>query len=448
MGFTSKRLSLSEKPERIWVLGGKASSADDNIPWQKEIPNVANSDKLIVDLNTIPSGVAIPEYELRDYLRYMMMSGKVIYVILPSLVKNANTRIDMFPVFPTLIEIKPCDYDSINPLDTEDAPSEITEYCKYIGACRFFIDDIDCIYLRNALNPESGWNLETYPFSREINSIEQVYTLEILNVSYQPIGLASKYVIRNGKGKSLHETGQIIFLPPPSIITSGEAVEILVNSLRGREFREEEPDWISNVHLPETDRLGSKISEEMKIVKKATEKIQQLTKEKAEIEKHRELLWTFDKPLENAVKDAFFLLGFKEIREGRARGLEDWVIDFESTDELAHGVLEVKGRVKRTSLADMNQCFKWVNQYRVKEKKKVKGIFVHNQFRRTEPLGSKKRLKFELNEIEFSRDFKICILSTSELFKAVVHILGGKKLSRNEIEKRILEANPICKLVE
>lgn len=127
-------------------------------------------------------------------------------------------------------------------------------------------------------------------------------------------------------------------------------------------------------------------------MKKQLKKIQKLSQEQVEIEKYRKLLWTYDKPLENVVKNAFSLLGFGEIRAGRSRELEDWVIDFKSTNDFTHGVIEVKGKEKRTSLEDMNQCFKWVNQYRVQEKKKVKGIFIPCQFRRTETVDSKKEL--------------------------------------------------------
>ena len=63
-------------------------------------------------------------------------------------------------------------------------------------------------------------------------------------------------------------------------------------------------------------------------------------------------------------------------------------------------------------------------------------------------MDSEKRLTFAPNEVQFARDFKICVLPTSELFKAVVRVLDGSKLSRNEIEKKILDADPICKLVE
>ena len=70
--------------EKIWVLGGKASNADKNIAWQKDVPNLSNSNRLIIDLNTIPPTVEIPNAEINNYLRYMLMSGKIIYVILYS----------------------------------------------------------------------------------------------------------------------------------------------------------------------------------------------------------------------------------------------------------------------------------------------------------------------------------------------------------------------------
>jgi len=435
---------------KIWVLGGKVSNADKSIPWQESIPfNLSNSDRLIIDLNTIPSSITLPLNEIRDYIRYMLMSGKELYVILsPASVKNSSNLQKMLPFYPTLVEVKPCDFDCINPLDWNEIPNEIVEYCKYVEHCPFYVNYINHNYLWNCLNPESGWNVPPkYSFSQQINSIRIIHNFEILNVSQQSIGLTSKYEILDNKPSVLHTTGQINFLPPSTKISSSEAIEVLVNSIIGVEFKEEEPKWVSKTYLPKIDELICQISAENKTIEETNQKIQRLDKEKDEIEKYRKLLWTYSKPLENAVKDALFLLGFGEIREGRSKELEDLVLDFKSDNKFVHGVIEVKGREKRTSLEDMNQCFKWVNQYRVQENKKVKGIFIPNQFRRTETLCSKKRVMFEPNEIEFAQDFDICVLPTSELFRAVVHVLKGNTISRNEIEKRILIANPVCRLL-
>jgi len=175
-------------------------------------------------------------------------------------------------------------------------------------------------------------------------------------------------------------------------------------------------------------------------------KYQNYLLKKNEIERHKKLLWTYSTPLENAVKEAFITLGFPDIRPGRSKELEDWVMDAKHSEDYELYVLEVKGREKRTSMNDLNQTDKWVKQYRVQEGKKVKGIFVSCQYRRTEGLDSDKRTKYEPNEIEFAQDFGLCILPTSELFKAVKNTLSGKGFLREEIESRILSADPICNL--
>jgi len=438
----------TRRTEKIWILGGKSLSADNNIPWQEDIPNLSNSDLLIIDLNTIPD-IAVPRYEIRDYLRYMLMAAKTIYVILtPEAFDEMPFMEDTFPVFPAVIKIKPVDFKKINLLSGKKIPDEIVEYCKYVDYCPFFINGIDFTYLSNCLKPETKWAPETYYFTNEIASIRQEYLFEVLNVSYQSIGFAANYYILDRDDKVLETTGQISFLPPPNKITSEAAVEVLVNSLVGLELKEGEPDWASKIQMPRVAEIEKLLFKENEVIQEATKRIQKLELEKAKIDKHKKLLWTFDKPLELAVKDAFLVLGFGEIREGRSKELEDLVIDFKTTTEFVHGVMEVKGREKRTSMADMNQCDKWVKLYRLNENKKVKGIFLPSQFRRTENLDSKKRLSFEKNEIDFAHDFNICVLPTSELFKAVVYILKGNKLSRNEIEKKILEADPICKLLD
>jgi hypothetical protein len=366
---------MSEDKKKIWVLGGRASGADRSIPWQASLPNLSNSDILVIDLGTIPKNVSVPFYEIRNYLRYMIMAKKTIYVLLSTAVSEDRRASEMFPVFPNLIEIKPCDIGSVNKPVTSPFFSEIEEYCKYIEHCSFFINGIDSAFLYRCFIPKYGWNIEKYPFSDEIRFLQEELIFEIQNVSHQSIGLASDYRFLNSGKKLLHKTGNIIFLPPPTKITSTEAVEVLVNSLIGMELREDEPDWVEKIELPNVNKFDKEIFEKTKLIAKINKEIGILSKEKNKIEKHKKLLWTKDRPLEIAVKDAFVLLGFGEIREGRAKNLEDWVIDLKYAEDFVHGVMEVKGSEKKTSLGDINQCDKWVKEYRVKEKKRYLGFF-------------------------------------------------------------------------
>jgi hypothetical protein len=441
---------LAETTEELWVLGGKASNADLSIPWKEEIPNLSNCDRLIVDLNTIPAGISIPIYEIRDYVRRMLMAGKTVYVILSNdWFKAPYILSDSFPIFPHLVNVKPCSFAG-DIRTGQDIPDEITEYSKYFDSCSFFINEMDYNYLRSYLFPNvSGFtNVEKYPFSSKLMYFEPFRKFEILNVSKQVIGLSASFCLSDSRRDLLSNGGDIVFLPPPTSITYSEAVDVLVNTLVGVDIREEEPEWSKKINLPQVSALIQQAASENKIIEEAKQKIEQLNKMRNEIEEHKKLLWTYDKPLENAVRGAFVLLDFGEIRQGRSKELEDWIIDFQTTKKFVHGVLEVKGSVKKTSLADMNQCDKWVKEYFISEKKIVKGIFIPNQFRRTENEDPKLRLKFEPNEIEFAKRFQLCVLPTVELFKAVVHVLNGNKLPRDEIEKRILEAKPICKLVD
>ena len=118
---------MSEEKKKIWVLGGSASGADRSISWQASLPNLANSDILIIDLGTVPKEVSIPLYEIRDYLRYMIMARKTIYVLLSTASTENPHVFSMFPVLPQLIKIKPCDIGSVNSLRTSPFFNEIEE---------------------------------------------------------------------------------------------------------------------------------------------------------------------------------------------------------------------------------------------------------------------------------------------------------------------------------
>jgi hypothetical protein len=430
-------------------LGGNASNADMSIPWKENTPNLSNSDILIIDLNTLNTKIPINRYEIRDYIRRMLMAGKTIYVILSlNWFENPEFFSDSFPIFPHLIDVKPCRFDGkINA--AKAVPEEISEYSKYFDSCSFFINEMNYNYLQSYLFPSiSGFtHVEKYQFSSELVYFEPFRHFEIFNVSNQVIGLSTSVFLSDLHRNVLYIIGNIVFLPPPTKITSTEAVEILVNTLVGEEIREEEPEWSKKISLPQVSTLIQQVASENKIIEEANKRIEKLNETRNEIEKHKKLLWTTGKPLENSVRDAFVFLGFAEIRRGRSLELEDWIIDFKTTKEFVNGVVEVKGRENKTSLADLNQCDKWVKEYFVSEGKIVKGIFIPNQFRRSEPEDSSLRLRFEPNEIQFAQRFQLCVLPTVELFKAVAHVLNGNKLTRDEIESKLLKANPICKLI-
>ncbi|MFB0504604.1 MAG: hypothetical protein ACETWE_12285 [Candidatus Bathyarchaeia archaeon] len=160
-------------------------------------------------------------------------------------------------------------------------------------------------------------------------------------------------------------------------------------------------------------------------------------------------LWTKGKPLEHIVRDAFAFLGFSEIGRIRDENLEDWVIEFGSTQEpYKYGVFEIKGADKRTSLADLTQCNKWVDDYIVENRGSAKGIFVPNQHRLGDIRKNKReREHFEDNELRYAGSREIWILPSHEIFYAVAEKLkGNSTINRKSIEERIAASNGICRL--
>jgi hypothetical protein len=168
-----------------------------------------------------------------------------------------------------------------------------------------------------------------------------------------------------------------------------------------------------------------------------------------ELLRYEKLIWSKGNQLENAVRDAFYTLGFIEIKKGRAMNLEDYIIDFKAGGPPFLGVMEIKGSDKRTSLSDLTQCNRWAEDYLIEQGIPSKGIFVPNQcILEPYPESREKRLHFEPNELYYAGTRDICIIPACELFEAICEVLNGNtKISRNYIENKIYTTNGLCKLI-
>jgi len=197
-------------------------------------------------------------------------------------------------------------------------------------------------------------------------------------------------------------SGRIIFLLPSTKTSAEQAIDLIVNSLVGAELIESPLAWENRIDLPGLKEINATIQEKEKAKDSIIKEIEKLQNNRENFLKIRRLLWTKGTPLENAVRDAFKFLGFPEICKMREANLEDWVIDFKRVKRYQYGVFEIKGADQRTSLVDLTQCNKWVEDYML-ENKKVKGIFVTNEYRLENPTKNRqKREHFEENEIEYA----------------------------------------------
>lgn len=237
-------------------------------------------------------------------------------------------------------------------------------------------------------------------------------------------------------------------MPPPTKADTRKALNNIINLLKGSKTEEKPPEWESHVDFPGLGQLLSEIQQKQIEHKKVISELEILNNKVESVAKLRRLLWSDGDYLENAVKEAFNMLGFSEIRKIRSANLEDWIIDFRYVPKFKYGVFEIKGAEKRTSLANLTQCNKWVEDYLLDDKQ-VKGIFVPNQYRLADvEQSSKEREEFAPNEFEYARTREICILTSSEIFSALsAKTKGSQNLTREIIENKIADATGLCKLL-
>jgi hypothetical protein len=90
---------------------------------------------------------------------------------------------------------------------------------------------------------------------------------------------------------------------------------------------------------------------------------------------------------------------------------------------------------------DLAQCEGWVTDYSQKGKH-AKGILILNQFNdRLFPQSRNLRVTMENKLEDYARRREICVLPSCVLFDTINEVLAGKKRSREQIEKSLLQTN-------
>lgn len=117
------------------------------------------------------------------------------------------------------------------------------------------------------------------------------------------------------------------------------------------------------------------------------------------------LLYSTGHELENSVLEAFRFIGFKNIKKGRSPDKEDCVLPFHNTSEFELGVIEVKGVEEGILQKHLDQCERCVLDYMddLKDGKKIKGIFISNQYRKKPyPDSRNERTRFQKWQLDFA----------------------------------------------
>jgi hypothetical protein len=221
------------------------------------------------------------------------------------------------------------------------------------------------------------------------------------------------FIGRENRQTLWDNTGLAIFLPPP---TDNDSIDEMINYILERfgktASKEPFPPWVSRIDLPGINTLDRRLGILNTDKKVVEQKVQDTQRKKYELEHYFLLLTSTGNSLEEAVHNAFKLLGFDDIRRGRSRGVEDWVFDFTNpAAKFTQAVIEVTGTEERIAKNKIVQCYKWVGDYYDEKGVIAKGVFVPNQYRNQPyPDSIDKRLHFENHEKNFAETKNICIL--------------------------------------
>lgn len=441
----------------IWVVGHSETDADKSYSWNDDIPNITDADIVILDLSTMTTMMP-PEKsnnaEDGEGVQHMTQVPKIL------LTHYKSGRL-MREVCTDKLSI------SISQnLDSKILAGGHVIYLMDYNYMSHYICDhtsilIDGFSMQGVASRDKILHNSNHRFKEYLEKIKNVhYVLKIPDCTkvedqFMNTDIKSDSIIHDNSNKIVGATvlikgddgssyGKLTFLPAILPSADKEMINKIILELRGTNM-EPPPPWINNLEIVGLTDIKKQITNFESQKNKMNKKILELEDRKKMLGKYGDLLYATGVQLEESVKTTFKLLGFNEINKKRGEGKEDWRIDLKSIPDVKVGVLEVKGRNKKTTQGDLVQCNKWVDDYLSMEPStRVKGIFISNQFRLQQfPKSRDQRKRFEPNELEYAKTRNICIIPTYVLFESVNKALSNELPDRSTIEQLIFNTNGV-----
>ncbi len=219
-------------------------------------------------------------------------------------------------------------------------------------------------------------------------------------------------VLHRNTDDLLATSGSMIFLPPPTELSTAEAITELLRDRYGIGTEKEAPKWTQDYTLPRIELAR----ETMRTMQRQIDQLK-LNHERAEAEANHEsrflglLYEQGDDGLEPLVRDALRILG-AEVIDPQRRGQEDGRL----IDPFGRkAVLEIKGRDNQLPLKDVRQLIDWVSQLQTEGWNK--GILIANLFRNSPP--SERENIYASNSLQRATMHHLALVTTTQLFRAL-----------------------------
>ena len=203
-------------------------------------------------------------------------------------------------------------------------------------------------------------------------------------------------------------------LLPPLGRSADEENKIVLSEFFGIETFVAAPEWSRALVLPGQSQAQNEIESKRQAEAEIQKELREKEKELSHLQRWKRLVYDDGFGLEEIVKEALELVGAKVTKLSPEK--DDYRVVVEGYVE---GVLEVKGtRKKEFARKDLRQLSDWMDQAVAETLADVKGLFIGNAGRESEPAG--RGDMFDTNSTTFAKLKKMALLRSMDLYCIVV----------------------------
>ena len=425
---------------RVLVLGSEPHARSVTAYSWEDFPpqlNVADYDVVILNLTPFSAKEPGPRGNLHTLLSWQQFArllfsegSEVIAIGVPTtrLGSGTNTTVSWWlPYVPDTV------------LDSGEEIREVEPafgfYFSYVRRWSF--------HVTSELRPQIGDPAYAQVVHPDAVSVVSSRMLPLAETRFQnAIGFNLRFQALNRRGTPLKESGNVIWLPPPTEASVHDAVDLILRERYDVGSERAAPRWIEDFKLPSQLPIEAEITKHEECIQQLRRELSEALRRLESASRFRKLLYEQgEDALEPVVRDAFRELGGL-VEDPQQRGREDGRL----VDPTGRkGMIEIKGRTGSLRLADVRQLDQWVRDAIANENWDSKGILVANMYC-NDPPGHRDGA-FPDNCVGTAQRFGLCLMTTTQLFAAL------SSFQRNDLDLHmfwdaLFNTNGVCSLPE
>ena len=242
----------------------------------------------------------------------------------------------------------------------------------------------------------------------------------------------------NGKATPTITSGTAIWLPPPTEISTDDAIRLIVQHRYQRSIRRPVPDWATAYQLPEQVTIAAKLQQQQQAIAKMTAELAQTQRQLAQAAELNRLIYESDATLlADVVADTLRQLGAGVNRQSAVGQSALRLVSLTGAEALVLVCTQPEA-VQPNQVRHLDQE---VRGQMMQHNWQGKGILIANPYHHQPP---DQRLRpFSSACIRAAQQCGYCLLTTTQLFEAIA-AYQRQELDAHLFWGRLFETQGIC----